>query len=253
MMRFFILFSALLHVALIYYVSSFEPPLQLHATGGGGEPLQITLTAPSARTATVAEQAQEITGDATPPQPLPHPAISDTVATTEPDLRPHLTTPPPAENAAEIAPHKIAVKPQSNQVVAAETAVTETATTRPPQLPRDVLVVENSTTTADGSYSARVAVGSEIQRQLKQALIPHFRYPRLARKRGWQGTVKLGLHIAADGRLSNIQVMQSSGYRLLDRAAIESLQRLERLPGSWKWLQDGRDETIPIRYALVDG
>lgn len=49
-------------------------------------------------------------------------------------------------------------------------------------------------------------------------------YPPAAARRGETGTVALILHIAADGFVNHIDVVRSSGYPLLDQAAIARLR-----------------------------
>lgn len=46
-------------------------------------------------------------------------------------------------------------------------------------------------------------------------------YPTEARDAGWEGNVKLSLNITADGYLKETRVVQSSGYKVLDDAALE--------------------------------
>lgn len=77
-------------------------------------------------------------------------------------------------------------------------------------------------------------------------------YPTIARRRGWQGTVVLQLRIGADGQVSDLQVNASSGYPVLDRAALECL-RLASIPQADRWLH-GRavDILLPVEYRLVD-
>ena len=50
-------------------------------------------------------------------------------------------------------------------------------------------------------------------------------YPALARSRGWQGEVELWVHVAADGRVLEARVNDSSGFELLDRAAVDTVGR----------------------------
>lgn len=50
-------------------------------------------------------------------------------------------------------------------------------------------------------------------------------YPEEARRNHWQGTVKLRLKINAHGRTESIEVIQSSGYPVLDRQARKMLRR----------------------------
>ncbi len=49
-------------------------------------------------------------------------------------------------------------------------------------------------------------------------------YPPEAARRGETGTVALQLHIAADGFVDRVDVVRSSGYPLLDQAAVSRLR-----------------------------
>lgn len=95
---------------------------------------------------------------------------------------------------------------------------------------------------------------SQLKSQLHDALVPYFAYPMMARRRGWQGQVRVGLRVEADGRLSHVRIAHSSGYRLLDSAALAALNRINTLPKAAGWL-DGRhfDMVLPIDYRLIDG
>lgn len=97
-------------------------------------------------------------------------------------------------------------------------------------------------------------LGSRLKDQLRDALAPYFAYPMLARRNGWQGQVRLGLRVEADGRLSHVRIAHSSGYRLLDRAALSTLNRIKAVPKAAGWL-NGRhfDMVLPIDYRLIDG
>ncbi|HHH43771.1 MAG TPA: energy transducer TonB, partial [Gammaproteobacteria bacterium] len=77
--------------------------------------------------------------------------------------------------------------------------------------------------------------------------------PPLARRRGWQGRVNVGLHVAADGDLTRIRLVQSSGYALLDRAAVRNVTELRGIPRAAQWLEgNGMDLVLPVRYQLAD-
>ncbi|MDX2455872.1 MAG: energy transducer TonB [Gammaproteobacteria bacterium] len=91
----------------------------------------------------------------------------------------------------------------------------------------------------------RACVMDLITRQLS--------YPAIARRKGWQGVVRLELHIEPDGRISDLHIDQTSGYAVLDKAALQSLQ-LANIPDAVQWL-DGEtvDIVVPVEYRLVDG
>ena len=114
---------------------------------------------------------------------------------------------------------------------------------------------QSTSASAENSASQRahlLAQKQRIQSQLQQALRPHFYYPRMAIRRGWQGAVRLGLRIQSNGALLNIRVVSSSGYGILDRAAIDSLQQVKYLPAAVAVL-NGRnmDVVLPVSFNLL--
>ncbi len=75
-------------------------------------------------------------------------------------------------------------------------------------------------------------------------------YPLLARKRGYQGTVLLEVLVSKDGKAASIQLVRSSGYEILDRAAIKGVR-------NWLFHPAKRGDEliemwvkIPIRFTL---
>jgi len=86
-----------------------------------------------------------------------------------------------------------------------------------------------------------------------EALLPHFDYPPVARRRGWQGRVNVGLHVEADGDLTRIRLVESSGHALLDGAAVRNVTKLRSIPRVAQWLEgNGMDVVLPVRYQLAD-
>src|SRR5437867_6363883 len=61
-----------------------------------------------------------------------------------------------------------------------------------------------------------------IQRKISQAIA----YPFEAKEKGWEGTVKLLLHIMKDGTLKEVSVKQTSGYEIFDKDALNTAQIL---------------------------
>ncbi|MDH3979398.1 MAG: TonB family protein [Gammaproteobacteria bacterium] len=101
--------------------------------------------------------------------------------------------------------------------------------------------------------STSTAANTAISNSVKKQISARFNYPLLARKRGWEGDVVLELRLEADGRMSNVRIAESSGYTLLDRAALKSARAVGATPGITQWLA-GRhmDILIPVYYRLVD-
>ena len=96
-------------------------------------------------------------------------------------------------------------------------------------------------TTAEAAARVRAQVLSDLAR--------HFYYPALARSRGWQGRVLLAFRVERDGLLHDPRVLHTSGFGILDEAALNSLRQVERIPGA-----DSAplDLQIPVVYRLTD-
>lgn len=77
---------------------------------------------------------------------------------------------------------------------------------------------------------------------------PH--YPRLARKRGYEGTVVLEVLVDPNGRVKNLQVFKSGGYPILDKAAADSVKDWLFEPGMRGDEKVEMWVKIPIRFQL---
>ena len=55
-------------------------------------------------------------------------------------------------------------------------------------------------------------------------------YPRDARKRGWEGVVRLRVFVQADGRPGTVAVAGSSGYEMLDQSAVMAVRGWRFVP-----------------------
>ncbi|HIC04937.1 MAG TPA: energy transducer TonB [Nitrospirales bacterium] len=99
--------------------------------------------------------------------------------------------------------------------------------------------------------SSNVDEMSEIMRQdVRYLSSAPPRYPRLARKRGWEGTVLLEVEVLSTGNVSAIRVTHSSGHKVLDRAAQKAVE-------TWRFSVSGADGLgvtatveIPVTFAL---
>lgn len=79
---------------------------------------------------------------------------------------------------------------------------------------------------------------------------PKPKYPGVATSRGWEGTVRLLVKVSAEGDSEEVTVQRSSGYDVLDEAAIEAVEK-------WKFIPAKRGDTpvsssvvVPINFVL---
>ncbi len=76
------------------------------------------------------------------------------------------------------------------------------------------------------------------------------RYPEIARRNGWEGTVLLHLHVDVKGRVTQVELISSSGYPVLDNEAIAALQHWVGLPATRNGMPVETDFTKPVHFAL---
>ncbi len=101
--------------------------------------------------------------------------------------------------------------------------------------------------------AAGAATKAVPPRPAPQAHNPKPHYPRLARRRGMEGRVLLAVAVDAHGRVTEVTVLESSGYRLLDRAALEAVRRWTFVPARRDGVAVPGRLTLPIRFRLRAG
>jgi len=226
--RFFV-FSAVLHLALLSLVfHAVTPPL-----------VQTQMTAPMMLSLLDA-----------PPATLAQNRVS-----TPPAAHRKTDTPTPSRAIPAMTPARLA---HSDAPTPPETDVMNEAA---PRLNADVATTFDASSTArdasaeaDHTVQADDSLAQQLVSRVRDALGAYFSYPPLAKRQGWQGEVKVGLRVYADGRLSDIHLVASSGHGILDRAALRSLAQVQQLDGGAGWLDGGHfDMVLPIQYRLIDG
>ena len=65
------------------------------------------------------------------------------------------------------------------------------------------------------------------------------RYPRTARRMGIQGTATVRFKLKPNGQLEKIELMESSGSKILDDASLETVREAAPLPYREGWLKVG--------------
>ena len=88
---------------------------------------------------------------------------------------------------------------------------------------------------------------------LKSEFNHNFYYPKSAIRKNWQGDVILSFIIQIDGNISDIQIKKSSGYKILDNAAISSAKQINLKAQLNEHIIDKPlPHTLPISYRLID-
>lgn len=76
------------------------------------------------------------------------------------------------------------------------------------------------------------------------------KYPLLAREKGYEGTVYLRVLVRPDGRVERLAVDRSSGYEILDRAAVDSVREWAFFPAKKGGKPVESWVLLPVKFAL---
>jgi len=134
------------------------------------------------------------------------------------------------------------------------TETAPTSRTKPSPVRDHAAPVSGAPPTGTASVAHPAVRGAAVRTAVERALRARFYYPYVARRNGWQGEIDLGLHISADGHISGVHVVKSSGHGLLDRAALKSARSIKVLPELVDLLYgQALDLVLPVRYRLYDG
>ncbi|MBV6342750.1 energy transducer TonB [Candidatus Magnetobacterium casense] len=65
---------------------------------------------------------------------------------------------------------------------------------------------------------------------IRDMILKNIAYPRMAQKMGWSGKVTVSFVIIADGHVDDVKVVESSGFRVLDDNAVETIKKVAPFP-----------------------
>ena len=128
---------------------------------------------------------------------------------------------------------------------------TSASPTKTPEVLKEVVQKKQNKTLPLSSDKMAMQSKAHVISALNNELRQYFIYPRLAQKRNWQGKVLVSVQIRANGDIKNIQISQSSGYSVLDNAAIDSMRKIKKLSGISSWLANDVFLNIPVIYQLT--
>ena len=75
-------------------------------------------------------------------------------------------------------------------------------------------------------------------------------YPRIARRRGYSGTVVLEVLVSGQGRAEEVKVISSSGHRMLDESALAAVAAWRFEPGTINGSPVSMRVKVPVRFTL---
>ena len=115
-------------------------------------------------------------------------------------------------------------------------------------IPIEKINAQSTQTTAQRNFLL-----GELQHRLSHYLF----YPKRARRQGLEGNVMIGLHVDEQGFLHNVRLTQTSGFSLLDNAALNAFGKVRNI-SLLPWLNKNQNNKfhptslqIPVNYQLI--
>lgn len=98
-------------------------------------------------------------------------------------------------------------------------------------------------------YSQPPFLDTEYLKIIQNRISPHIIYPKEAQIKGWEGRVKVKFIFTQDGSIRKIDVAESSGYPVLDAAAISAVKDASPYPFPKNYSQDELEIILQVNYA----
>ncbi|MEX1041695.1 MAG: energy transducer TonB [Pirellulaceae bacterium] len=96
--------------------------------------------------------------------------------------------------------------------------------------------------------AATIPPGTQVETPVDFSANPPPRFPPEALAQGWYGTVVLRIAISAAGQVEDVRVIRSSGYAILDQAAVEAVRQWRGLAATRGGRPVATVEVLPIRF-----
>lgn len=90
-----------------------------------------------------------------------------------------------------------------------------------------------TTNTGDASGTMESAASKYLNEHfdyIRKKILGNINYPDAAKRMGWQGKVILSFVITSDGSVKAFKIMQSSGFKILDDKAIDTIRQTAPFP-----------------------
>ncbi len=180
-----------------------------------------------------------------PPKPKPPEPVKKKV---KPVVKPKpikKEAPAPIEPPVEITP-----PPVVEEVIAVQPTVESTPEVVVPE--PDPIPVEPPPPPPPSEAEKSNALNA-YSNQLGRAIAKHKSYPKIAQRRGWQGTVLLDITVDGNGHVLSAVVNKSSGHESLDKQALKMVKKASPFPTPPSVLQGGNFTlSVPVAFKLAD-
>nr|WP_086939128.1 energy transducer TonB [Thaumasiovibrio occultus] len=192
----------------------------------------VSVQPPAPKTEVVAEPIEEVAAPVkeTPPPPPPEPIVQTPKPVPQPvveqpkpvEPKPRPVTPPPVREPEPIVkqPEPAIEQPQREEPKREE---------QTPEEPKQTEVAEAVEQPAEATNEpvsfAQPTTPKLVQNPTFSVRPGPVNYPRIARRRGLEGTVWLEIGLDANARQTSLKIIESSGHSVLDEAALKDVAK----------------------------
>lgn len=231
------------------YAASFVAALACHALllfgfklGTSASPLALSDDPSPIDVSLVAAAPEPQPAEPAPPPPVPAPTPEPTPPPPVPEPTPDMSTPPPEPLPTPAEETEPSPEPPR-----------ETPPPRPRQ-PRHSQKTGHAAAPMiiHGEIRQGAAPSGPIGTAVRYRSNPKPDYPEEARRQHQEGVVVLSVEVSTEGRPTDISLKRSSGYDMLDQAAIQAVRRWTFDPARVASFPVESRVDVPIRFSLSD-
>jgi len=253
--------SVALHVALLGGLAAWTSVSRLptlHLRSGGTTTIEGSFLATEASfsaTPIVIQPASQVSDQQSATiTSFPVPAVALVQRTGESlpvaPLRPELPEPPPPAEVPATASAMERQLPSADQAIA-EVPPSTAGAASTANIPRATAVagtyISTEVSLPSGSASGAGAVDKLPSKFGTNRPPP---YPAAALQRREQGVVLLEVHVTANGRVDSLRIVESSGFALLDQAALDAVIDWRFEPAQLGGRPVAASVNVPVRFAI---
>lgn len=126
----------------------------------------------------------------------------------------------------------------------------ETARAKPKISPQEETQIQQITSGITNKNATEMA--SAVTKPIAASYLnnPPPRYPEKSRLKNHEGTVLLDVRVTAEGKPKNVSVLRSSGYSLLDRAALDAVRQWMFVPARRGSENIEANVEVPVKFQI---
>ena len=171
-------------------------------------------------------------------------AVEEVTATSDP--APPVAVPQPVQE-KPVVKKPIAVKPKPVPKITAMVEPPPPTAEAQPEVEEAPIVEPAPVVDTTAELEAAKAVQyAQTVHHVRGQVLDKLSYPSIARRMGWSGKCVLGFVLCADGSVEELKVLESTGHKVLDRAALQAVAANAPFSGGYP-----RTEVkLPINFQL---